>query len=897
MSNVKPIDVRVSGLKPYEQYSFSFANKGGNWPIRVSPLSGEFFVTNKDTIYDIKTFAYFCPATGYCPPTDPTVFFNTPNTDISVPGLDVGPESLYSVMGLSVTEKSTGKVVFTYPCSVECDDCLPKLGASSDNVILDDVSGNSTTLSTTVSGLIPNQLYRYTFTGLDANWPVKILPMSGYIQTPNSDYTINAIVSFCPSIDGCSDSVTLPYRTLENCANKEELYSVLQLTVETVGGNSFQTSTKSNVSVVCKDCIKKPSASIPTILELNDTNKVSFNTELRGLVPGASYSYVFSSIDSNWPVTVYPISGIVSSASANVDIPTKLMFCRATGLCANDDTLSYALDNECLDKLVRTKLQITQLDCDDPVSFSSNELMVVCNDCIPELTANIPATQKLDSNTKNTFNFSANVSNLVVGSTYNYEFTSTDANWPLILYPANGTFVAKSSDITIPFTATFCRSTGVCPSSNENVLEYIIDNNCLDKIVRSKLTITQIGCEDTVSVDSNELYLVCDDCIPKAQAVLPSLVALDKTSKNILNFTANLSNLVAGTTYNYNFRGIEANWPAAIYPVSGSFVADRTEESIPASLTFCVSTGVCPPTDDKVLTNNLDASCYAAMVDSDKHTRLKLEIQPTDCDNATYSSNEMMVMCVDCLPKISINHGSLGETLSGPGNNNYQLTTTVSNLIPGQEYTYTITGLDGNWPMVVSKQSGEFLAVTSNKLVQTDLSFCFPSGSCAIDSRDVYLNYRSNSLYKNSDKKFFKLNMSIEPKNCDAPPTISEDFSVVCNNCLPETNLSVAISGSPILTLPLNCCSGTRLISANVTGAVPGESHSYNWISASNNIVLSPSSGTVLLNKNGAGSIMALMSTSLTNREQAILECRVTNSVSNAQATNFVVVRCGPECN
>jgi hypothetical protein len=766
MSNVKPIDIKVSGLKPYEQYSFSFTNKGGNWPIRVSPLSGEFFATNKDAIYSIKTFAYFCPTTGYCPPTDPTVFFNMPNTDMSIPGLDIGPESLYSVMGLSVVEKSTGKIAFTYPCEVECEDCLPKLGVESINVVMDDASGNNTNISTKISGLIPNQLYRYSITGLDANWPVKVLPISGYIQTPQDNYSINAIVSFCPSVDGCSESTALPYNSLENCANAEELYSILQVSVSPVGDKVYQTATKSNISLVCRGCIKKPSATIPSMLELNDSNKISFNTELKDLVTGASYQYVFSSIDSNWPVSIYPISGIVSSAMTNVNIPTKLMFCRTTGVCSSDDTLRYTLDNQCLDKLARTKLLVTQLDCDNPVSFTSNELMAVCN-----------------------------------------------------------------------------------------------------------------------------------DCIPKVQVSLPSSSTLDRNSKNTSNFIANLSNLDPGKSYKYSFKGIDANWPATIYPVSGSFLAQGSTAQIPVSLTFCSSTGLCPRTDDRVLVNSLDESCYAAIVDSDKHTRFKLEVRQDDCNTAVYSSNDMMVMCIDCLSKIVIDHGSLGETLSGPGNNNYQVNTTVSNLNPGQRYTYTINGLDGNWPMVVSKQSGEFLAVSSNKLVQTDLSFCFPSGSCAIDNRDVYSNYRSNSVYKNSNKKFFNFNMSIRPKSCDVAPVISEDFSVVCNNCLPDTNLSVAISGAPILTLPLNCCSGTRLIAANITGAVPGESHTYNWISGSENIILSPSSGTLLLNKNGVGSIMALMSTNLTNREQAILECRVRNTVSNSQANSFVVVRCGPECN
>ena len=43
MSTIKIIDLAVSGLDPHTKYKFAFENKGGNWPIRVSPLSGVFY--------------------------------------------------------------------------------------------------------------------------------------------------------------------------------------------------------------------------------------------------------------------------------------------------------------------------------------------------------------------------------------------------------------------------------------------------------------------------------------------------------------------------------------------------------------------------------------------------------------------------------------------------------------------------------------------------------------------------------------------------------------------------------------------------------------------------------------------------------------------------------------
>ena len=43
MSTIKTIEIQVSGLDPANKYRFKFNNKGGYWPVRVSPVSGIFY--------------------------------------------------------------------------------------------------------------------------------------------------------------------------------------------------------------------------------------------------------------------------------------------------------------------------------------------------------------------------------------------------------------------------------------------------------------------------------------------------------------------------------------------------------------------------------------------------------------------------------------------------------------------------------------------------------------------------------------------------------------------------------------------------------------------------------------------------------------------------------------
>ena len=696
---------------------------------------------------------------------------------MSLPGIDAGSESLYSVLGLSIKEKSTNDVVFTYPCSVECLDCVPKLGLSVDPIMLDTDTGSSTTFSTKAFGLIPNQLYSYEFKTVDGNWPLNVVPQSGYIQTPNNEYEIKSLISICRTRALCGNGgvgISGFPEELETCYNNQELYSLLEVNLSSIN-TTYQTPTKGSIPVVCDDCINKLSASLPTLIELTErsANKTAFTAEINNLIPGAEYSYTFKGVDSNWPSTLYPISG---------------------------------------------------------------------------------------------------------------------------------SFVASSKDVKIPAKLTFCHSTGVCPKTNSDVLDYAVDGACsydlgdFDKVSRIKLEVNQLDCNNQISTTSNELTVICDDCVPKTRATLPRTGALNRATQNTTTFIANLTNLVEGSEYKYSFMGVDSNWPTTVYPMSGIIRAVSSSVDIPVQVAFCRAPDLCDPAEiNNVLPYEANPD-FSFRLDTDRYTRLNLKVESVGCGTDQIISNDMLLTCVDCLPELVINHSSPSETLSGAGNNLYKLGTTISNLVPGERYEYNVNYLDSNWPTVVSKQSGEFLAVSTTKNIQTDMAFCFPSGACALDRRDTFINYRSNSIYKNSTTKFLNISMSVSTKDLETPMSTSQDFSLVCDGCLPSTNFNVKVSGSPILTLASGCCTGARLVSTNITGAIPGELHTYSFSCVNPDVYFSPASGTITLRSGGNGTIMSLMTTNLENKEQAIVECKVVNTVSDLETVDFLVVRCGPEC-
>jgi hypothetical protein len=279
----------------------------------------------------------------------------------------------------------------------------------------------------------------------------------------------------------------------------------------------------------------------------------------------------------------------------------------------------------------------------------------------------------------------------------------------------------------------------------------------------------------------------------------------------------------------------------------------------------------------------------------DRNVKLRLEVKETGCNDSTAQSNECRVSCDNCLKKLEIVQDS-NAVLDTFGNNTYILNSKLNNLIPGETYKYNFSRVDSNWPVVVSRQSGEFVATADSRTIKTDIGFCYPSGSCATDTRDTILVYKENSLYDGSKNKFITLNMNVQQTSCSNLTTYSNDFTLNCNNCLPITDYAVSFSGAPVLTLPVGCCSGTKLLSVNVSNAMPGDNHTYRFISASPDITLTPASGNIVFQSSGQANLLTVADINLQNQSQAVIQFKLTNTSNALEAMDYLAVKCGPEC-
>lgn len=388
MSNID-INTVMSGLVPFEKYDYVFEGTGGNWPCVVTPYSGTFRPYS-DSL-EIKAKVHFCSSKDSC--SSGVVGLLPYNSGICDPS-----PNLYTTLRVSLKPESLNQTLYTNTITVNCENCFgsPTITTPS-TVNLTQAQGNEYALVASVVGLQPNKTYNFNFSSIDANWPVRVNPSSGTIKTPRDRTNIAANLAFCYDPLLCNGA--LDYTATNQCLLEKNLYSILQLSIQQADCNT-ETVTSNPIPIYCKDClpsttIKLISAGTRRVVEnAENTVGVLIEPTIVGLKPNAQYSYVFKSIDSNWPVFMSPVSGQLQSSSSSTSISSQLFFCSSTGICPSGSrgVLNYRLDDiqktkVPTDPFVNLQLELTSLSCG--TTFKSDNVILYCNDCIVRPDARI----------------------------------------------------------------------------------------------------------------------------------------------------------------------------------------------------------------------------------------------------------------------------------------------------------------------------------------------------------------------------------------------------------------------------------------------------------------------------------------------------------------------------
>lgn len=274
--NYTYLEFKISGLLPYQEYSYHINGVAANWPTMVTPTYGT--IKPSTSQYSLDSVLTFCKSSGQCVSDSHLLNYTLDSHGINF-------DNLYSIINLEITPTSyVGTTVISNNVGIQCKNCLPNLSVelpsvailTPDNYLTNpcptgnemcDPMGPSMpakiidnrfyTFKASIYGLEPNKNYNYVFRSIDANWPAKLLtPFSGTIKSSNNNYLLQTTLAFC--IDSCGECPPGTKGLLENYTigskyDMSNLFTALDLSV-TKEDNSEQ-ATSNTLTIYCQGCL------------------------------------------------------------------------------------------------------------------------------------------------------------------------------------------------------------------------------------------------------------------------------------------------------------------------------------------------------------------------------------------------------------------------------------------------------------------------------------------------------------------------------------------------------------------------------------------------------------------------------------------------------------------
>jgi hypothetical protein len=262
--------------------------------------------------------------------------------------------------------------------------------------------------------------------------------------------------------------------------------SALPLRIPAAGGALLGFTDTSLLPLVDNETIKDISLTTET------GNSTVLDIGLKQLQAYEEYLYVIKSVDVNWPINVYGISGVIKPGSDTASINSRLVFCPSTGVCGNN-ILNYSLNPSCLFNSSNLygilQLSIRPLSYDGP-EILSNQFVISCEDCLPSPTISINSTDdkivSFDStnNLLGFYDFTLSFDDLQPNSTYSYFVETFNSEWPTFFVGNTSGTITTSANGAYPGAPiasklVFCKSTGLCPTNQDGINSYSVPDYSL----------------------------------------------------------------------------------------------------------------------------------------------------------------------------------------------------------------------------------------------------------------------------------------------------------------------------------------------------------------------------------------------------------------------------------
>jgi len=293
----------------------------------------------------------------------------------------------------------------------------------------------------------------------------------------------------------------------------------------------------------------------------------------------------------------------------------------------------------------------------------------------------------------------------------------------------------------------------------------------------------------------------------------------NNTSSHISDISLSIKGLIKRLEYKYEVEGLGGNWPVAIVPNSGSFIAQSKTANIDLKAIFCPNMTLCPSGSADVLPYNRNYSY--GVEDKLLFTTLRLKVSEIDSNSDFIYSAATGLSCINCLPevgpKITLPNSIV---LDSETKNSITISGMASGMFPETRYSYRFKVLDATWPVELYPLSGTVKGSDDTFAVPTQLVFCESAGNYDTEMCGVDKDKRATISLELTPVAEGTETVSILSINEDT--VISNDMFAECNDCVPVPKLELNVTPSLTIT------KANRIsIVGNIINLNPGRTYHY----------------------------------------------------------------------
>lgn len=388
-------------------------------------------------------------------------------------------------------------------------------------------------------------------------------------------------------------------------------------------------------------------------------NPIPLTATVSHAINGFPYSFRIKATGINGSPTVVPESGtILCNSDAEGTLPMSVLFNTANNavitveiMKSNDLVCTDSVVMICGEQAIDTPVQAQSFVSSNVSTPKINEqfLSQLVSSTCPQEYINIGKPDIFlnhdkivylnDNDLTNPMPISASVINTKKDNyEYNYEFNIVSDTGNPEITPVSGSVYANtykcdnaSSYSSGNFSAMLSLNGAKTAVVNVKLIDKgkVLDNDYINVVYKTDKAYTDF-----------QTYVGCPLIVNSG-----NIVNMDQSNNGSVNISNVISDLSIGRKYYYSFEGVSANWPAYVYPRSGTFYADSTTITLDNMFVFdstlndgCVD---CFP--------YTTGAAYSETSYQKKFSIIKLNVRPETPGCIDGTDKYINIYCDDCL--------------------------------------------------------------------------------------------------------------------------------------------------------------------------------------------------------------------------------------------------------